>query len=121
MFVMAQAQTRSIRKKAETVSLSAEFFTLALRGRLPVKHPAKALLPFGSPILAGFFCISQSAIRQMLCQRFGHIVNISTSVVDQPIAGVPCALQALTKGGLHAVTRALAIEYAGAEYPLGFL
>jgi hypothetical protein len=55
----------------------------------------------------------------MLCQRSGHIVNISTSVVDQPIAGVPCALQALTKGGLHAVTRALAIEYAGAEYPHG--
>jgi NAD(P)-dependent dehydrogenase (short-subunit alcohol dehydrogenase family) len=66
-----------------------------------------------STILAGFFYISQSAIRQMLRQQSGHIVNISTSVVDQPIAGVPCALQALTKGGLHAVTRALAIEYAG--------
>ena len=34
-------------------------------------------------------------------------------MVDQPIAGVPCALQVLTKAGLHAVTRALAIEYAG--------
>ena len=66
-----------------------------------------------STVLAGFFYISQSAIRQMLRQQSGHIVNISTSVVDQPIAGVPCALQALTKGGLHAVTRALAIEYAG--------
>src|SRR5258707_12362572 len=49
----------------------------------------------------------------MLRQQAGHIVNISTSVVDQPIAGVPCALQVLTKGGLHAVARALAIEYAG--------
>jgi NAD(P)-dependent dehydrogenase (short-subunit alcohol dehydrogenase family) len=68
---------------------------------------------FVSTVLAGFFYISQSAIRQMLRQQSGHIVNISTSVVDQPIAGVPCALQALTKGGLHAVTRALAIEYAG--------
>ena len=66
-----------------------------------------------STILAGFFYISQSAARQMLRQQSGHIVNISTSVVDQPIAGVPCALQVLTKGGLHAVTRALAIEYAG--------
>src|ERR1700726_1418053 len=67
-----------------------------------------------STILAGFFYISQSAAKQMLHQRSGgHIVNISTSVVDQPIAGVPCALQVLAKGGLHAVTRALAIEYAG--------
>jgi NAD(P)-dependent dehydrogenase (short-subunit alcohol dehydrogenase family) len=66
-----------------------------------------------STILAGFFYISQSAAKQMLRQQSGHIVNISTSIVDQPIAGVPCALQVLTKGGLHAVARALAIEYAG--------
>jgi NAD(P)-dependent dehydrogenase (short-subunit alcohol dehydrogenase family) len=66
-----------------------------------------------STILASFFYISQSAAKQMLRQQSGHIVNISTSVVDQPIAGVPCALQVLTKGGLHAVARALAIEYAG--------
>jgi NAD(P)-dependent dehydrogenase (short-subunit alcohol dehydrogenase family) len=66
-----------------------------------------------STILAGFFYISQRAAKQMLRQQSGHIVNISTSVVDQPIAGVPCALQVLTKGGLHAVARALAIEYAG--------
>jgi NAD(P)-dependent dehydrogenase (short-subunit alcohol dehydrogenase family) len=66
-----------------------------------------------STILAGFFYISQSTAKQMLRQQSGHIVNISTSIVDQPIAGVPCALQVLTKGGLHAVARALAIEYAG--------
>jgi NAD(P)-dependent dehydrogenase (short-subunit alcohol dehydrogenase family) len=66
-----------------------------------------------STILAGFFYISQNAAKQMLRQECGHVVNISTSVADQPIAGVPCALQVLTKGGLHAVTRALAIEYAG--------
>ena len=57
--------------------------------------------------------ISQSAAKQMLRQQSGHIVNISTSVVDQPIAGAPCALQVLSKAGLHAVARALAIEYAG--------
>ena len=54
-----------------------------------------------STILAGFFYISQSAAKQMLHQQSGHIVNISTSVVDQPIAGVPCALQVLAKGGLQ--------------------
>jgi len=69
-----------------------------------------------STILGGFFYISQRAAKQMLRQQSGHIVNISTALVDQPIAGVPCALQGLAKGGLHAVTRALAIEYAGREY-----
>jgi NAD(P)-dependent dehydrogenase (short-subunit alcohol dehydrogenase family) len=65
-----------------------------------------------STILGGFFYITQSAIRQMLLQESGHIVNISTSLVDQPFAGAPCALQLLTKGGLNAITRALAMEYA---------
>jgi len=63
--------------------------------------------------LAGFFHVSQAAARRMLQQGGGHIVNITTSLVDQPIAGVPAALASLTKGGLDAVTRSLAIEYAG--------
>jgi NAD(P)-dependent dehydrogenase (short-subunit alcohol dehydrogenase family) len=62
--------------------------------------------------LAGFFHISQLAAARMLRQGSGHIVNITTSLVDQPIAGLPAALASLTKGGLDAVTRALAIEYA---------
>ncbi len=62
--------------------------------------------------LAGFFHVSQLAVKQMLKQKSGSIVNISTTLVDQPLAGVPAALQVLTKGGLNAVTRALAIEYA---------
>lgn len=62
--------------------------------------------------LAGFFHLSQRALAQMLRQGGGHIVNITTSVADQPLAGVPAALAALTKGGLNAVTRSLAIEYA---------
>jgi NAD(P)-dependent dehydrogenase (short-subunit alcohol dehydrogenase family) len=65
-----------------------------------------------STILGGFFYITQNSIRQMLQQQSGHIVNLSTSLVDQPFAGAPCALQLLTKGSLNAVTRALAIEYA---------
>lgn len=62
--------------------------------------------------LAGFFHISQHAAARMLSQRSGHIVNITTTLVDQPIAGVPAAMASLTKGGLDAVTRGLAIEYA---------
>ena len=62
--------------------------------------------------LAGFFHISQHAVRQMLLQRGGHIVNLTTTLVNQPVKGVPSALASLTKGGLDAVTRSLAIEYA---------
>jgi NAD(P)-dependent dehydrogenase (short-subunit alcohol dehydrogenase family) len=63
--------------------------------------------------LEGFFHITQRAAVRMLEQGRGHIVNITTSLVDQPLAAVPAAMAALTKGGLDAVTRALAIEYAG--------
>ena len=62
--------------------------------------------------VAGFFHMTQRAVRPMLEQRSGHILNITTSLVVQPMAGVPAALTALTKGGLDAVVRSLAIEYA---------
>lgn len=62
--------------------------------------------------LAGFFHVTQRAVRQMLVQGGGHVVNITTTLVGQPVKGVPSALASLTKGGLDAVTRSLAIEYA---------
>jgi NAD(P)-dependent dehydrogenase (short-subunit alcohol dehydrogenase family) len=62
--------------------------------------------------LAGFFHITQRAIVPMLTQGAGHIVNISTSLVDHADSTRPSALPSLTKGGLVAVTRSLAIEYA---------
>src|SRR5712671_550271 len=65
-----------------------------------------------STTLAGFLYVSQLAVKRMLQQKSGSIVNVSTALVDQPIAGVPVAVQVMAKGSLHAVTRALAIEYA---------
>ena len=62
--------------------------------------------------LAGFFHITQRAIRQMLAQGGGHVVGVSTSLVDHAMSAAPAALASLTKGGLDAVTRSLAIEYA---------
>lgn len=62
--------------------------------------------------VAGFFHITQFVARQMLRQGFGHIVQITTTIVDQPQTQVAAGLAALTKGGLDAITRALAIEYA---------
>jgi NAD(P)-dependent dehydrogenase (short-subunit alcohol dehydrogenase family) len=62
--------------------------------------------------LRGFFDVSRSAVGAMLAGGGGHIVNISTSLVDHADSRVPSALASLTKGGLNAVTKALAIEYA---------
>jgi NAD(P)-dependent dehydrogenase (short-subunit alcohol dehydrogenase family) len=62
--------------------------------------------------LAGFFHLTQRVIPQMLDQGGGHIVNVSTSLVDHARSADPAALASLTKGGLNAVTRSLAIEYA---------
>ncbi|OBK14505.1 SDR family NAD(P)-dependent oxidoreductase [Mycobacterium asiaticum] len=63
--------------------------------------------------LRGFFEVSRAAIGAMLGREGGgHVVNISTSLVDHPNAQVPSALASLTKGGLNAATKALAIEYA---------
>jgi NAD(P)-dependent dehydrogenase (short-subunit alcohol dehydrogenase family) len=62
--------------------------------------------------LWGFFYVSQLAASQMRLQKSGHIVNITSSIVDQPVAGVTGSLVNLTKGGLESVTGALAIEFA---------
>ncbi len=62
--------------------------------------------------LLGFLYITQLAVKQMLKQKSGNIVNISAALVDQPVAGVDASVSMITKGGLNAVTRSLAIEYA---------
>ncbi|MFJ3308831.1 SDR family NAD(P)-dependent oxidoreductase [Streptomyces sp. NPDC086549] len=62
--------------------------------------------------LAGFFRITQQALPRMLAQGGGHIVNITTSLVDNADSRVPSVLASLTKGGLQSATKSLAIEYA---------
>jgi NAD(P)-dependent dehydrogenase (short-subunit alcohol dehydrogenase family) len=62
--------------------------------------------------LAGFFRITQLAIAEMEKQGSGHVVQVTTSLVDHAIEGVPSVLASLTKGGLNAATKSLAIEYA---------
>jgi NAD(P)-dependent dehydrogenase (short-subunit alcohol dehydrogenase family) len=60
----------------------------------------------------GFFHITQAAITEMEKQGSGHVVSITTSLTDHAIDGVPSVLASLTKGGLNAATKSLAIEYA---------
>jgi NAD(P)-dependent dehydrogenase (short-subunit alcohol dehydrogenase family) len=63
--------------------------------------------------LEGFLYITQLAIKRMLAQKSGgSIVTITASLADNPIAGINAAVPMITKGGLNAVTRSLAMEYA---------
>jgi NAD(P)-dependent dehydrogenase (short-subunit alcohol dehydrogenase family) len=62
--------------------------------------------------VTGFFHVTQAVLPELLAQGSGHVVNITASLVDQPLASVPAGLAALTKGGLNALTKSLAIEVA---------
>ena len=62
--------------------------------------------------LTGFFWLTQRVIDEMLKRGHGHVVNITTTLVDYASSSAPAVLTALTKGGLAAATRSLAIEYA---------
>lgn len=62
--------------------------------------------------LNGFFYITQAAIAVMEKQGSGHVVSITTTLVDNPTSQVPSVLASLTKGGIAAATKNLAIEYA---------
>jgi NAD(P)-dependent dehydrogenase (short-subunit alcohol dehydrogenase family) len=62
--------------------------------------------------LTGFFRLTQLAISHMLATGAGHVVNITTTLVDVADSTQPSALTALTKGGIAAATRSLAIEHA---------
>jgi NAD(P)-dependent dehydrogenase (short-subunit alcohol dehydrogenase family) len=62
--------------------------------------------------LGGFFHVTQKAVADMLTRGSGHIVNITTTLVENADANVPSALASLTKGGTASVVKSLAIEYA---------
>ena len=63
--------------------------------------------------LEGFIYITQLAIKQMLAQKTGgSIVSITTTMAEHPIAGVNASVPMITKGGIEAITRSLAMEYA---------
>jgi NAD(P)-dependent dehydrogenase (short-subunit alcohol dehydrogenase family) len=62
--------------------------------------------------LTGLFHVTQVVLAELLSQERGHIVNISASLIDKPVASHPAGLAALTKGGVNALTRSLAIELA---------
>jgi NAD(P)-dependent dehydrogenase (short-subunit alcohol dehydrogenase family) len=61
--------------------------------------------------LKGTYFTSQAAIRQMLKQGEGSIINIGTVLVDHAISGFPATAPIASKGAIHALTRQLATEF----------
>ena len=62
--------------------------------------------------LLGFFYITQRAVKEMLKQKSGCVVSITAALADRPISGTNGSISMITKGGLNAATRNLAVEYA---------
>jgi NAD(P)-dependent dehydrogenase (short-subunit alcohol dehydrogenase family) len=62
--------------------------------------------------LSGFFWLTQGVIAEMLKQNGGHVVNVAATIAEYANSSTPSVLTALTKGGLAAATRSLAVEYA---------
>jgi len=63
--------------------------------------------------LEGFLYVTQGAVKQMLAQKSaGSVVTITTSLAVNPISGITASVPMITKGGLEAITRSLASEYA---------
>jgi NAD(P)-dependent dehydrogenase (short-subunit alcohol dehydrogenase family) len=62
--------------------------------------------------LAGFFWLTQLVIAEMVRRGRGHVVNMGATIADRADSSSPSVLAALTKGGIAAATRSLAIEYA---------
>jgi NAD(P)-dependent dehydrogenase (short-subunit alcohol dehydrogenase family) len=78
-----------------------------------IEYTADDFRALVSTNLAGFIYIAQLAVKQMQAQKNGgSIVSISAALADNPIAGLPASLPMITKGGLNAVLRSLALEYA---------
>jgi NAD(P)-dependent dehydrogenase (short-subunit alcohol dehydrogenase family) len=63
--------------------------------------------------LKGYIYLTQLAVKQMLAQKTGgSIISITATLANHPIAGINASIPMITKGGLEAITRSLAMEYA---------
>jgi NAD(P)-dependent dehydrogenase (short-subunit alcohol dehydrogenase family) len=77
------------------------------------EYTAEDFKALSSVNLEGFLYVTQGAVKQMLAQKSGgSVVSITTSLVVNPIAGVTASVPMITKGGIEAITRSLASEYA---------
>ena len=76
-------------------------------------------MPLSRRISKGYIYITQLAVKQMLAQKSGgSVVGITSSLVENPIGGLPVSLPMITKGGLDAITVSLAIGVCEGAHPL---
>jgi len=81
--------------------------------KLFTDYTAEEFRSLVSTNLEGFIFITQLAVKRMLSQGTGgSVTNITTSLADNPIAGLPASIPMITEGGLNAITVSLANEYA---------
>jgi NAD(P)-dependent dehydrogenase (short-subunit alcohol dehydrogenase family) len=81
-------------------------------GKPFTEHTAQDFAAVMNVNVSGFYYVTQLAIAEMEKHSSGHVVSVTSSAADQAISGVYSVLAALTKGGLNAATKSLAIEYA---------
>ncbi|MGE8490978.1 MAG: SDR family NAD(P)-dependent oxidoreductase, partial [Paraburkholderia nemoris] len=81
-------------------------------GKPFTEHTAQDYAAMVNVNMTGFFYITQLAIAEMEKHSSGHVVSVTSSTADNAISGRYSVLAALTKGGLNAATKSLAIEYA---------
>lgn len=81
-------------------------------GKPFTEHTAEDYAAVMNVNMAGFFHITQRAIAEMEKQSNGHVVTVTTSIDQVAISGIYSVLAAMSKGGLNAATKSLAIEYA---------
>ena len=77
-----------------------------------VEYSTEDFRKLASTNLDGFIHITQLAARQMLARKAGSIVSITASIADHPIATLNASVAMITKGGINAASRSLALEYA---------
>jgi NAD(P)-dependent dehydrogenase (short-subunit alcohol dehydrogenase family) len=81
-------------------------------GKPFTEHTAEDYAAMMNVNMAGFYHITQLAIAEMEKHSSGHVVSVTASIAENAISGVYSVLAAMTKGGINAATKALAIEYA---------
>jgi NAD(P)-dependent dehydrogenase (short-subunit alcohol dehydrogenase family) len=82
-------------------------------GKAFTDYTAEDFKALSTTNIEGFLYVTQGVVKQMLKQKSsGSVVGIGTSLVVNPIAGMTVSVPMITKGGLEAVSRSLASEYA---------
>jgi NAD(P)-dependent dehydrogenase (short-subunit alcohol dehydrogenase family) len=78
-----------------------------------IEYTPEDFRALSSTNLDGFIYTTQLAVKQMLAQkRGGSVVSITSSIVDHPLAVFTASVPMITKGGIDAISRSLAMEYA---------